>query len=575
MPTLWKQGQAAPRRELPPGLLERAGLLRAPNTAVPRRLSSERLAMRNAASLAPDPGVSAPLTPPDRLAVIAYTRAALGPRPGDLEAFEALGGNDDACLEAWVDQQLDPASIVDTVCDARLAAAGFTTLGKSLQQLWIDHVQADPEWYERIRPIEETTLAAFIRGVYSRRQLVEVLADFWHNHFNVYGWDFYAAPTWVFWDRDVIRAHQLGNFRQMIEAVAQGTPMLFYLDNWQSSADGPNENFGREFLELHTLGAEHYYGAIPASQVPLDGEGRPAGFVDEDVFAVTKCLTGWSLDGEPWWDPSGGDGTFLFRSAWHDTTAKTVLGVALPAGRGIEDGMDVFDIVASHPATGRHIASKLCRRLIGDFPPQSIVNAAAAVFTAQVDAPDQLAQVVRTILVSDEFKSTWGAKVKRPFERVVSALRAGGATLSFAPEASETGSFDWLYYNTGQELFGWPAPNGYPDASAAWLSSGPLVKTWRLVNWLVDLTDDAEAYYLDAVAQTPPDVRSASALVDYWSDRVFGRALGEAERLEIVEFMAQGHNPDFDLPLDTDEDTRTRLQAMLGLLFMTPEFQWR
>jgi len=203
------------------------------------------------------------------------------------------------------------------------------------------------------------------------------------------------------------------------------------------------------------------------------------------------------------------------------------------------------------------------------------VSAAAGVLAGRAAAPDQLAWVVRTSLVSAECRRRWGAKVRRRFARVVSALRAGGGTLSFAPEAWETGSFDWLYYNTGQELFGWPAPIGYPDASAAWLSSGLVVKTWRLVNWLAGLTDDTDAYFIDAVALTPPDVRSANALVDYWSDRIFGRALGEAERLEMVEFMAQGHNPEFDLPLDTDEDTRTRLQALLGLLFMTPEFQWR
>jgi uncharacterized protein (DUF1800 family) len=574
VPALWKQNQARSRRELTAAQLERAGLTRGPNREIGSSWSATTRTMRSAASAA-QVVATAPLTPPARLGVLALTRAGFGLRPGELDAFEALAGDDDARLAAWVDQQLDPASIDDTECDNRIAAAGYTTLGKSLAQLWADHVVADVEWYERIRPIDETTLATFLRAVYSQRQLVQVLADFWHNHFNVYGWDSYAAPTWAFWDRDVIRAHLLGNFRQMLEAVAKGAPMLFYLDNWQSSVDGPNENYPREFLELHTIGSEHYYGVIPANQVPLDSEGRPAGFVDEDVFAVTRCLTGWSVAGNPWWDPSSGDGSFLFRSTWHDTSAKTVLGVPIPAGQGIEDGYAVMDIVAAHPATGRHIAWKLCKRLIGDQPPQSVVNAAAAVFAEQKDAPDQLAQVVRTILLSDEFKTTWGAKVKRPFELVVGALRAGGAEISFSQAAPETGSFLWLYYNTGQELFSWPAPNGYPDANGAWLSSGPLVKSWRLVNWLADLTDDTEAYLMDVYAQTPVDVRSANAIADFWIDRVFGRPLDPTARQEIVEFMAQGHNPDFDLPVDTDDDTKTRLQAMLGLLFMSPEFLWR
>jgi uncharacterized protein (DUF1800 family) len=350
-----------------------------------------------------------PALPP--LAVVLLNRAGFGPRPGDLAAFAALGGTDAARLQAWVDQQLDPATIDDSEAEARIAASGYTTLGKSLAQLWADHVVPDNlPWQDRIRPIAETTLATFLRGVYSRRQLFEVLVEFWHNHFSVYGWEFYEAPTWVHYDRDVIRANALGNFRQLLEAVTRSTPMLLYLDNWLNSEDGPNENYARELLELHTLGDDSYFGTVPRSEVPLDGGGVQVGFVDEDVFAVTRALTGWSLDGDPWWDLESGNGGYLYRPDWHDTGAKNVLGVELPAGQPAEkDGQDVFDLLASHPATGRFVAGKLCRRLLGDFPPAALVDAAAAVFTAQAAAPDQIAQVVRTILLSPEFAATFGA----------------------------------------------------------------------------------------------------------------------------------------------------------------------
>ncbi|MDX1502779.1 MAG: DUF1800 domain-containing protein [Thermoanaerobaculia bacterium] len=521
------------------------------------------------------PAVSAPGAPPP-LGVVAWSRIGFGPTPGDLVAFQALGATDDERLEALVEQQLDPASIPDTDAETRIAASGYQTLAKSRAQLWADHVTAGPPWSERMRPVREIALASFLRAVYSRRQLVEVLADFWHNHFNVYAWDFWTGPTWVHYDRDVIRAHLLGNFRQMLEAVAKSPPMLFYLDNWTSAADGPNENYSRELLELHTLGSEHYLGTLPASQVPLDGGGTPVAFVDEDVFALTRCLTGWSIAGDPWWDPSNGDGSFLFRAGWHDGGAKTLLGVELPAGQpGEQDGQDALDLLAAHPGTGRHIARKLCRRLIGDEPPVSIVETAAQLFTAQVSAPDQLEQVVRVILLSDEFKTTWGDKVRRPFEIVVGAMRAGGADFPFVDGDPDTDTFDWLYYNTGQDLFSWRAPNGYPDAKEDWVSTGPRVMCWRLLNWLVDSRDDLDNYRLDAFAQTPAGVRSANALVDFWVDRVLGRTIADGDRQELVELMAQGHNPDFDLPLDTDTSTRERLQALLGLIFMMPEFLWK
>ena len=539
--------------------------------------TARRPSMRSAASWSTDEKLAAASPPPlPPVGVVAYNRMAFGPKPGDLELFAGLGGSDEARLLAFIDQQLAPESIDDSVAEARVAASGFTTLAKSLPELWVDHAVGDPDWEVRIRPVVETQLATFIRAVYSRRQLVQVLADFWHNHFNVYGWDFWEAPVFVHYDRDVIRPNLLGNFRTMLEAVAKSTDMLFYLDNWLSSKDGPNENFARELLELHTLGAENYFGAIPRDQVPTDGNGIAVGFVDEDVFSVARALTGWSIDGDPWWDPTTGNGAYLYRHDWHDLSSKNVLGATLPASQPAEkDGQDVLDLLAAHPGTGKHIARKLCRRLIGDHPPEGVVNAAAAVFTAQASAPDQIAQVVRTILLSNEFRSTWGEKVKRPFEIAVSSLRAGGADFPFIEGDSDTETFEWLYYNTGQYLFGWHPPNGYPDFKDAWISSGPRVMGWRLTNWLIDVTDPVDAYRMDAVSQTPSQVRSARAIVEFWVDRILGRPVTQETSDELIDFMAQGHNPEFDLPLDTDVDTQTRLQTLLGLIFMTPEFLWR
>lgn len=535
--------------------------------------SFQRQAMRSPALPAPTPNKAVP-TPP-RAGVIALNRMAFGPRPGDLDAFQALGGNDTQRLTAYVDQQLDPDSIDDSAFEARVAAAGFTTLDKSLTQLWADHVVADPPYEVRMAPLHEIEYLTVMRAVYSRKQLVEVLADFWHNHFNVYA-DYETGPMWVHYDRDVIRAHMLGNFRQMLEANAMSPPMLFYLDNFVNSADGINENYARELFELHCMGTDSYYGLIPPDQVPTDGQGNPLGWVDQDIIEASRCLTGWTVDAFPWDPDFGNTGAFRYQEPWHDNGSKSVLGNTLPGNQAdLKDGRDVLDALAAHPATGRFIAGKLCRRLIGDTPPQQVVDDAAAVFTANVAAPDQLSQVVRSILLSSTFRQTWADKVKRPFEIVAGALRATEADLSFRLDDSDSNTFFYLYGHTGQTLFGQRAPNGYPDEKADWQSTTPRVMSWRVVNWLVDMRDDNDVLRFDAFAQTPLEVRSSNALADFWIDRVLGQSMPEAERQEIVDFMAQGRNPDLDWPLENDLQVQDRLRAMVGLIFMSPAFLWR
>ena len=212
----------------------------------------------------PEAWATARVVPPPPLPsmdVIASNRLGFGPRPGFQDAFQALGATPQERLQAYVDQQLSYATVDDAACNARLAAACFTTLNKSLTQLWADHVYNNTQgWSYRMLPITESERATWIRAVYSQRQLFEVLVDFWHNHFNVHGWHSYAGPVFVHYDRDVIRAHALGNFRQMLEAVAKSTAMLYYLDNYLNQVGGFNENFARELLELHTMGAENYLG---------------------------------------------------------------------------------------------------------------------------------------------------------------------------------------------------------------------------------------------------------------------------------------------------------------------------
>ncbi|MEM7588348.1 MAG: DUF1800 domain-containing protein [Acidobacteriota bacterium] len=541
----------------------------------PKSFFNEKPAMRSAARKRR--AARRKLVPqPPSAAVIALTRMGFGPSAGDVEAFNALGANDSERLTAYVDQQLAPDTLDDSAAEARIAQSNFTTLEKSLEQLWQDHVVADVEWEITMQPFWETQLVTFLRAIHSKKQLLEVLADFWHNHFSVFADDFPLGPVWPHSDRDAIRAHALGNFRQMVEAVAKTPAMLYYLNNAVNSFEDANENYARELMELHTLGADAYLGSLPQDEVPVDGEGRPIGYVEEDVVAAARCLTGWTVSDRDWDPDIGNSGTFLYYDPWHDHDPKTILGSDLPASQGpMQDGQDLFDLLVQHPATARFIASKLCRRLIGDFPPQSVVDAAAAVFAAQVDAPDQLAQVVRTILLSPEFLSTWGDKTKRPFEIVVSAFRGAGGDLPFALQDDATNYFLYAYYHTGQPLFSWHPPNGYPDIKAAWNSTSPRVMGWRMANTLLMLRDDVDQPYFDVVGQTPAGMRSAQELVAFWTQRILGQPAAATDHEHLVDFMAQGHNPTFDLPLDSDTDTQDRLRALVSLIFMSPSFLWR
>ena len=589
-----------PRLFTPPSGMPARGPASLPGSEYPAARAMRRWAPRRA------PGAAgAPETPPapPPLGVIVYTRAGFGPRSTDLAEFQALGTTDADRLAAWVTQQLQPAAIPDPDCDAKLAAAAYVTLNKTFDQLWQDHYLPDNDWDQRIQPATETELATWTRAVYSRRQLLESLVHFWHNHFNVFAYEFVEGPLWVNWDRDVIRAHALGNFRLMLEAVAQAPPMLLFLDNYVNFADNQagysNENYARELLELHTLGVAASYGRIPRSQVPLDDQGRPLGYCEEDVQDVARALTGWTfdIDWESWRWGGGNTGHPVRVDPLHSIEPKRVLGVDLAAGRSaLVDGRQLFDVIAAHPATGRYLATKLCRRLVGDFPPPELVESAAALWTSLWQSPTQIAQVVHHILVErPEFAATWGEKIKRPFEIAVSALRAIGTGVRFYqqvpappdwndwdPDFQRTAQLHWMYEPAGQVLFGWHPPNGHPDVRAAWQCASPRVALWRLVDWMIETDDVGNGRFAGIVpwtlASLPAGERTSNAVVDAWLWRVFHHSIPAADRAELIEFMSQGFNPDLDLPLTTNDWPyywQDRLNALVGLILMSPEFLWR
>jgi uncharacterized protein (DUF1800 family) len=519
--------------------------------------------------------------PPVPLAILALSRLTFGIRPGDVDAFNALGSSDDERLLNFVNQQLNPDSMDDSDFENRYNNAGFETLRKTHEQLYYDHIAANPydsnddaywEWYSK--PAYELADATVLRAVHSKKQLVELLADFWHNHFNIYFWQDDGVPLLASYNRDVLRKHMLGNFRQMLEAVAKHPSMLYYLNQNNSSDAGPNENFARELFELHTLGAENYLGVRDPNSVEKDANGIAVGYVDNDVYEAARCLTGWRIDDDlgEWEDGVEKTGNFLYYKPWHDRFNKLVLGRYIPADQeDLKDGYDVLDLLASHPGTARFVCRKLCRRFISDVPPESVVQAAADIFLQHKDAPDQLKRVMETILLSAEFKAGWGGKVKRPYEAAMSMMRALNSDFTRAP-----GGIHWMLELMGQRLFERRPPDGYPDTREAWANSMSFLYRWNFAvglaeNWMDD-DDTGYKVFTDVYGQTPAEIRTASSLADYWIQRILNRTLPEASRNAIVAVMAQEYGWDETL---TEEHVRYVLPAMVEVILMSPEFQWR
>jgi uncharacterized protein (DUF1800 family) len=359
--------------------------------------------------------------------------------------------------------------------------AGFETLGLSSSEIaerYYSRPGEEPAEQRKRReaniPLMELSQQKVLRAAYSERQLEEVLVDFWFNHFNVFsGKGQFARFYLTEYEREAIRPHVLGRFRDMLGATAGSPAMLWYLDNWMSAAPqgakaaapqrrrrgamrpaqparpqrparGLNENYARELLELHTLGVDGGYG-------------------QDDVVNVARAFTGWTIDA-----PRRGGGGFTFNARMHDDKEKVVLGQRIPGGGGKQDGERVLDIVAAHPSTARHIALKLAARLVSETPPPALVERVAKVF---LDTGGDLRAVTRAIITSPEFMSPAArrAKVKTPFEFAISALRATGADVSNAAPLVQQ------LRTLGMPLYGAQPPTGYDDTAASWINSGALL----------------------------------------------------------------------------------------------------
>ena len=470
------------------------------------------------ATLSPAPVATAtvpPATPtsapPDPQLARLVRRITFGIAPADLARAQQIG------YDAFIDEQLAPDSIQDADVESRLA--GLTTLAMSPAQL----VQVSSPR----QPARELVQAAILRAVYSRRQLKELLVDFWTNHFNIYIVGAQAFLKTVD-DRDAIRPHVLGSFHDLLSASAHSPAMLVYLNNAVSTKNLPNENYGRELMELHTLSVN-------------------GGYTQTDVHEAARALTGWTVRGK---NATADPGTFYYNATIHDDGPKTILGQAFPAGQGIGDGEKLLDLLAQHPATAHFISLKLARRFVADDPPAALVDRLAGVFT---QLSGDLTKVTSALLHSDEFRASLGQKLKRPFEFVASALRA---TQASAQAGDPTLNMLRLM---GQPLFGWQTPDGFPDAAGAWATTNGMLGRW---NYSLALASNS-------FRDSPVNLAGVTGAVSTVDDAITALSLaflGEPLPGAAAQILHAAAG---------QADPHTALPGLAALILSSPYFQYR
>jgi uncharacterized protein (DUF1800 family) len=504
-----------------------------------KRLALPLIALLLTTGLSPHPE----LTEHQR-AVHVLNRLAFGPRPGDVDKVLKDG------IDVWIDQQLHPAAIPDRAVEARLQnmptlqmsnGAIMDTYYKPLVQARrarkAEDATADTPELKEMRQkgrevVEDLVAQRIIRAAESDRQLNEVMVDFWFNHFNVFigkGPDRFMLTSY---ERDTIRPLIWGHFEDLLTATAKSPAMLFYLDNARSHSGALNENYAREIMELHTLGVD-------------------AGYTQKDVTELARVFTGWTIDQR--------SGTFIFRPRLHDSGEKTVLGVHFRAGGGIEEGERMIHILAHHPATAHHIASQLCQRLVSDDPPKALVDRVAKKFVA---TDGDLRETVRAIITSPEFwdPKQYRAKMKSPFEYVISAVRAVNATVDNPLPIARA------LQQIGQPLYGAQPPTGYSDRAGVWINTGALMN--RLNFALALAANKLPGVHSDVVALIPAaEAADVAHSVDALSGALTGGDLSDATRATIKSRIVERKAPAED-PRDN-----TQIPMIAGLILGSPEFQ--
>jgi uncharacterized protein (DUF1800 family) len=421
--------------------------------------------------------------------------------------------------------------------------------------------------------VDELTQAKMLRAIYSDRQLEEVMTDFWFNHFNVFinkGADRFLVTSY---ERDAIRPHVMGKFEDLLVATAQSPAMLFYLDNWLSvgphaevamgvappekvrrgraiprrppaarakrkpkQASGLNENYGRELMELHTLSVN-------------------GGYTQQDVTEVAKVFTGWTIE-----QPNKGGG-FKFEPRMHEPGDKMVLGHRIKQN-GEKEGLQVLHLLARSPQTAHFISLKLARRFVSDDPPPALVERMTKTYLKK---NGEIGEVLKTMFDSPEFwaPETYRAKVKTPFEFVVSAVRASGAQVDDARQLVGT------LNNMGMPLYGMMPPTGYSMKKETWVNSSALLARMNFALGLAGGRVRGVTISTEQLAPNTADAEHALAGLE-------GSLLGGDVSLQTHETIAkQLEDPKISQRRLDDPSRPPNVGAIAGLILGSPEFQKR
>lgn len=507
-------------------------------------------------------------------------RISFGVRRDALERARLIG------QEAYIEEQLHPELIPDALCEAEIAY-NFTgyhlprrlaiyhygnspispnhisenAYRQTVRKLGVDLgalTGVDDRVWEEIN-FKGTTAGphraeAQLRGVtiyralLSQRQLYEVMVEFWSNHFSIYsGLSKDMRVHKMLDDREVIRPNALTTFRALLTASAKSTAMIYYLDGVSNVDGAPNENYAREIMELHTLGIE-----------AMDAKG---GYTEEDVQNVARCFTGWTVD------PATGD--FFFDADKHDDGPKRVMGHDIPAGGGINDGLQVIDILIKSRFTAENLARKLVRRFVCDVPDEALVAKLADAYAGPLGlgaVEGDIRGMLRLLLNSPQFRAAKDQKFKRPFEFYISSLRATGAMVFRSNGRAMTLELEAL----GQVPHDWELPTGYPDEIGYWSSTA-----WTLRRW-VESAAFGSGYNYPAkvdVDELSGSARTAAGIVENLRKRILHRELKNEDRAAL-ELFVHGDDADRDTELSRSQ-AYAKAKGVIGLILSSPYFQAR
>lgn len=474
-------------------------------------------------------------------------RATYGPTPRLVADVRSRG------TSAWLERQLRPASIPDPVGSTLRSL--YPEAGWSIPQVYraVGAGRIQEYSWDVMIPLGQYTVAM---ATWSSRQLFEVMVEFWSNHLNVANTSDGVWDNRQDYDRRVIRGHALGRFSDMLTASASHPAMLEYLNQAESTKDAPNENYGRELLELHTVGVG-------------------AGYSEAMVVDSARIMTGHTIR---WDERSRHHREFVYDPSVHWTGRVRVLSFSDRNARA--DGRPVAQAylryLAHHPSTARNIARKLAVRFVSDSPSDALVNRLAAVYLAH---DTSTVPVLRALFGSAEFAASSGAKVRRPYEDLVATLRAldyrllpgsaGATRRRSGPEA-----LYWTASDLGQAPLAWAPPNGYPDAAAAWGSAGGLVGRWNMHQGLAGGWWPAKDRIVvpDLRAMVPRRLTTYRALIDALATRLTGEPLPDNDTATVLTFL--GRSPDAHVGVK-DPAVTWDLVRTVGVLLDTANHQLR